>query len=84
MVTPGYIDMHTHSDQPLIADGNGESKIRQGVTLDIIGESQTVAPLVGPVFEEYVAEHRHRNGIEADWTTFSEYFDRLTAGEASP
>ncbi len=83
MVTPGFIDMHTHSDQPLIKDGNGESKIRQGVTLDIIGESQTVAPLVGPVFEEYVAEHRHRSGIETDWSTFSEYFDRLAAGGIS-
>ena len=77
VITPGYIDMHTHSDQPLIADGNAESKIRQGVTLDIIGESQTVAPLKGPVFEEYVAEHRRRNGIEADWSTFTEYFQRL-------
>ena len=28
IVTPGYIDMHTHSDQPLIADGNAESKVR--------------------------------------------------------
>ncbi|HXG53573.1 MAG TPA: N-acyl-D-aspartate/D-glutamate deacylase, partial [candidate division Zixibacteria bacterium] len=53
VVTPGFIDMHTHSDQPLIADGNAESKVRQGVTLDIIGESQTVAPLAGPVLEEY-------------------------------
>lgn len=82
-VTPGYIDMHTHSDQPLIADGNAESKIRQGVTLDIIGESQTVAPLEGPVFEEYAAEHRQRNGIEADWRTFAEYFDRLEQGKIS-
>ncbi len=76
-VTPGYIDMHTHSDQPLIADGNAESKVRQGVTLDIIGESQTVAPLEGPVLEEYVLEHRRRNGIETDWTTFSGYFERV-------
>ena len=38
---------------------------------------------MGPVFEEYVAEHRHRSGIEADWTTFSEYFDRLMAGKIS-
>ncbi|MEE9569920.1 MAG: amidohydrolase family protein, partial [Candidatus Binatia bacterium] len=57
--------------------GNAESKVRQGVTLDIIGESQTVAPLQGPVREEYVAEHRRRNGIEADWTTFTGYFQRL-------
>ena len=49
VVTPGFIDMHTHSDQPVIADGNAESKVRQGVTLDIIGESQTVAPLEGAI-----------------------------------
>ena len=69
--------MHTHSDQPVVADGNAESKVRQGVTLDIIGESQTVAPLEGAVLEEYRLEHRRRNGIEADWKTFTGYFDRL-------
>src|SRR5918992_2270892 len=77
VVTPGYIDMHTHSYQPLIADGNAESKVRQGVTLDIIGESQTVAPLEGAVLEEYRLEHRRRNGIEADWKSFTDYFNRL-------
>ncbi len=83
VVTPGYIDMHTHSDQPLVADGNAESKVRQGVTLDIIGESQTVAPLQGPVLEEYIAEHRRRNGIETDWTTFTGYFERVMKGGIS-
>ncbi len=77
VVTPGYIDMHTHSDQPIIADGNSESKVRQGVTLDIIGESQTVAPLEGPILEEYRLEHRKRNGIETDWKTFTDYFNRV-------
>jgi N-acyl-D-aspartate/D-glutamate deacylase len=77
VVSPGYIDMHTHSDQPLIADGNAESKVRQGVTLDIIGESQTVAPLEGAVLEEYRLEHRRRNGIETDWQTFTGYFNSV-------
>jgi len=77
VVTPGFIDMHTHSDQPLIADGNAESKVRQGVTFDIIGESQTVAPLQGAVLEEYRAEHRRRNGIETDWASFTGYFKKL-------
>ena len=72
--------MHTHSDQPVIADGNAESKVRQGVTLDIIGESQTVAPLEGPILEEYRAEHRKRNGIETDWTTFTGYFNTVMRG----
>ena len=34
VVAPGFIDMHTHSDQPIVADGNAESKVRQGVTLE--------------------------------------------------
>jgi N-acyl-D-amino-acid deacylase len=83
VVTPGYIDLHTHSDQPLIADGNAESKVRQGVTLDVIGESQTVAPLEGAVLEEYRLEHRRRNGIETDWKTFTGYFGRLMSGGIS-
>jgi len=77
VVTPGFIDMHTHSDQPIIADGNAESKVRQGVTLDIIGESQTIAPLEGAILEEYRLEHRKRNGIETTWQTFSGYFDTV-------
>src|SRR3989304_2297387 len=44
------------------------------------GETQAGAPLQGPVLEEYVAEHRRRNGIEADWTDFTGYFDRLLKG----
>ena len=83
VVTPGFIDMHTHSDQPIVADGNAESKVRQGVTLDIIGESQTVAPLEGALLEEYRLEHRKRNGIETDWTTFSGYFDTVMRGGTS-
>jgi len=83
VVTPGYIDMHTHSDQPLIADGNAESKARQGVTLDIIGESETVAPLEGALLEEYRLEHRRRNGIETDWSTFTGYFEKIMNGGIS-
>lgn len=47
VVAPGFIDMHTHSDLPLLNDGNAESKVREGVTLDVIGEATTVAPRDG-------------------------------------
>lgn len=83
VVAPGFIDMHTHSDQPIIADGNAESKVRQGVTLEIIGESQTVAPLEGAILEEYRAEHRRRNRIETDWSTFTGYFNTVMRGGIS-
>ena len=47
VVAPGFIDLHTHSDLTLLNDGNAESKVRQGVTLDVIGESTSVAPRDG-------------------------------------
>ena len=65
VVAPGFIDMDTHSDQPLIDDGNAESKVREGVTIDVIGESTTVAP---------------RDGLpdaKGSWSNFTGYWDAL-------
>src|SRR5215471_7728911 len=77
VVAPGFIDLHTHTDVTVLADGNAESKVRQGVTLDVIGESQTVAPLKGGVLEEYKEEAKRRSGVDVDWTTLDGYFRRL-------
>ena len=64
VVAPGFIDLHTHSDGPLLRDGTAQSKVRQGVTLDIAGESSSPAP---------------RDGLDDadEWTTFTGYFERL-------
>jgi N-acyl-D-amino-acid deacylase len=43
-VAPGFIDIHNHSDLTLIADGNAQSMIRQGVTSMIFGEGGSAAP----------------------------------------
>jgi N-acyl-D-amino-acid deacylase len=83
VVSPGFIDLHTHTDMPILADGNAESKVRQGVTLDVIGESQTVAPLKGGVLEEYKEEAKRRAGVDVDWTTLEGYFRRLGKSGAS-
>src|SRR5271165_1812462 len=61
IVAPGFIDLHTHSDLPLVADGNAEAKVRDGVTLDVIGESTSVAPRDGLPVEEV-------EGVRQDWT----------------
>ena len=83
VVSPGFIDLHTHTDLPVLADGNVESAVRQGVTLDVIGESSTVAPLKGGVLEEYKEEAKRRTGVEVDWTTLDGYFRRLNKKGAS-
>ena len=83
VVSPGFIDLHTHTDLTVLADGNVESKVRQGVTLDVIGESSTVAPLGGAVLEEYKDAAKRREGVEIDWTTLDGYFRRLSKKGAS-
>ncbi|MGE0450902.1 MAG: amidohydrolase family protein [Vicinamibacterales bacterium] len=70
VVSPGFIDLHTHSEIPLVQDGTAQSKIRQGVTLDIMGESSSAAPRDGLPRDTV-------DGVTQDWTTFTEYFARL-------
>src|SRR5689334_1219444 len=73
IVAPGFIDLHTHSDVSVLADPLAESKIRQGVTLDVLGESTSVAPRDG-LKEETASDS---GGVKQDWTTFTDYFKRV-------
>jgi N-acyl-D-aspartate/D-glutamate deacylase len=70
VVAPGFIDLHTHSEMPLLADGTAQSKVRQGVTLDVMGESTSAAPRDG-------LKPSDNDGVRPDWTTFTGYFERL-------
>ena len=75
-VAPGFIDLHSHSDYTLLVDGNGESKIRQGVTTEILGESESAGPILGPAVPEFDKQLTHY-GLKRDWTTLGEYFARV-------
>ncbi len=71
VVCPGFIDIHTHSDYPLLVDGTAQSKIRQGVTTEILGESDSAGPIQGK------ATGSAPYGLQVDWRTLGEYFKRL-------
>lgn len=77
-VCPGFVDMHTHSDFTLIADGRAESQVHQGVTTEVIGQcgiscapvcSHKVIRSVSPWYTDK-ADHPH-------WRGFGEYLDAL-------
>jgi len=56
VVAPGFIDMHNHSDDAILSDGNAESMIRMGVTSMILGEGSSAAPTSEyPRFRDYWA-----------------------------
>jgi N-acyl-D-aspartate/D-glutamate deacylase len=74
MVSPGFIDVQGQSGTTLLADGNGESHLRQGITSEIIGEGGS------PAFwtkESADGDALTPFGASFDWTGFSGYFERL-------
>ena len=76
VVTPGFIDMHTHSEYPLLYDGNAQSKIRQGVTTEVVGEVTSPGPIEGPAVEQ-AKEMLRRYNIDLTWNNLDGYFQRL-------
>jgi N-acyl-D-aspartate/D-glutamate deacylase len=73
VVCPGFIDIHSHSDYLLLEDGNAQSKIRQGVTTEILGEGNSAGPLVGQLSPRTMAV----GDTTYQWSTLEEYFQAL-------
>ena len=73
VVCPGFIDIHSHSDFLLLEDGDAQSKIRQGVTTEVLGEGSSAGPYQGKLAPRSVSI----NGIETKWSRLGEYFDLI-------
>jgi N-acyl-D-amino-acid deacylase len=82
-VAPGFINMLSWANESLIIDGRGQSDIRQGVTLEVLGEGRSMGPL-NPQMKAAAAELQSdlRYGIE--WTTLGEYLEMLARRGVSP
>ncbi|MDP2859732.1 MAG: D-aminoacylase [Bacillota bacterium] len=77
-LSPGFIDIHTHSDGPLLVQGEGHSHIRQGVTTNVIGNcGGSLAPVTAKSREYAAGRLGEFEGVELDWSTLGEYLDRL-------
>ncbi len=79
-VTPGFIDIHSHSDFTLVVDPRAVSSVTQGVTLEVVGNcGHGCAPIVDPGrVTSNIYGYRPDFGL--DWRTVGEYLDRLEAG----
>ncbi|MBC7237390.1 MAG: D-aminoacylase [Chloroflexi bacterium] len=74
-VCPGFIDTHTHSDLNYLVDSTAQSKVRQGVTTEVLGNcGSSAAPRVG-----VAASSGRIMGLEPTWTTYPQYLDVLDA-----
>ena len=76
VVTPGFIDMLGQSELTILVDPRLPSKIYQGITTEITGEGESVAPL-NDAIRRSGKKQSDLLGIEPDWQTFRQYFARL-------
>jgi len=78
VVAPGFIDMLGQSELTILVDPRLPSKIYQGITTEITGEGESVAPLDEAMLKERQGEYDHY-GLRVDWRTLRQYFARLRA-----
>jgi N-acyl-D-amino-acid deacylase len=76
IVAPGFIDMLGQSELTILVNPHVPSKIFQGITTEITGEGESVAPLTDALIQADSMEFQHLQ-ITPDWRTFEQYFARL-------
>lgn len=79
VISPGFIDIHSHSDWTLFQNGNAESKIHQGVTTEVLGEGFSGAPYSG----EMKAKLQQVGDQQVSIATFDDYFRALESSTVS-
>ena len=76
VVAPGFINMLSWATQPLLVDGRALSDIKQGVTLEIMGEGNSMGPL-NDAMKIRMKEKQSNIKYDVTWTTLNEYLERI-------
>ena len=76
VVAPGFIDMLGQSETNLLIDRRAMSKVMMGVTTEITGEGESIAPTNERLIKESEDFNRRYN-LDVDWRTLDQYFRRL-------
>ena len=82
-VAPGFVNMLSHAEESLIVDGRSQSDIRQGVTLEVMGEGDSMGPLNDAMKKEGL-EQQGDIKYDIPWTTLGEYLDYITKKGIAP
>lgn len=77
VVAPGFIDMLGQSESNLLIDKQAVSKLTQGITTEITGEGDSIAPTNEKLNAEHADYWQHYH-LTVDWQSLEEYFQRLT------
>ncbi|HLJ38347.1 MAG TPA: D-aminoacylase [Steroidobacteraceae bacterium] len=81
-VAPGFVNMLAHPEESLLVDGRALSDLRQGVTLEVLGED-SMGPLT-PEMQHLMVQRQGDIHFDVDWTTLGEYLTRLEKRGIAP
>lgn len=77
-VAPGFIDIHSHSDLSLLVNPRAESRVRQGVTVEVVGQDgSSIGPWSDAGFESARDRYRRDFGVEIDFRDPGGFLDRI-------
>jgi len=82
-VAPGFVNMMCWANETLIEDGRSQSDIRQGVTLEVMGEGMSMGPLTDEI-RAFMQQMQVDITYEIEWTTLGEYLEYLERRGVSP
>ena len=74
VVSPGFIDMHSHSEFGLSLDGRALSKVTQGITTEVMGEHLSAGPVLGHAVDDPMMV---TPPVKRSWTTLGGFFSYL-------
>ena len=76
VVAPGFIDLLGQSEYNALVDRRAASKITQGITTEVTGEGESIAPLDETLLKSNEDTYRHY-GLRPDWSSLLTYFMRF-------
>ncbi len=77
-LAPGFIDIHSHADLALLVNPRAESRVRQGVTLEVVGQDGgSVGPWSEEEYERTREEYKSRFGVDIDFRDVGGFLDRI-------
>lgn len=82
-VSPGFINMLSWATESLIEDGLSQSDIRQGVTLEVMGEGWSMGPINERMRADMIAQQSYIR-FDPTWTTLGEYMDDMVERGITP
>ena len=82
-VSPGFINMLSWANESLIADGRGLSDTMQGVTLEVMGEGDSMGPL-SPEMKRLEVQRQGDMKYPIRWTTLGQYLDYMVRKGVTP